>query len=167
MNSVETTAMFKNMEASWHRSQRRYGTHDLRLPVRGTYLAKIITRLYRNGTYAHAMEKGAEAVRFDCNASVRRCGSAAYTQFPMEESVYALYGRTIVPEQQSVIWRMFDNIGPHTVYAIINITGAPAISLPVHLTEKCLPTGVQLMAAREQKALLLTVAEWFEREGQF
>jgi amidase family protein len=37
----------------------------------------------------------------------------------------------------------------------------------VHLTEKGLPIGVQLMAARGQEALLLTVAEWFEREGQF
>ncbi|MCP9468238.1 MAG: amidase family protein, partial [Candidatus Granulicatella sp. P6S_S16_bin.50.1] len=94
-----------------------------------------------------------------------------HTQFPMEESVrHALnhMDELSVPEQQSVIWRMFDRTLALTPFTqLSNITGAPAISLPVHLTEKGLPIGVQLMAARGQEALLLTVAEWFEREGQF
>ena len=63
---------------------------------------------------------------------------------------------------------MFDRTLALTPFTqLSNITGATAISLPVFLTEKGLPIGVQLMAARGQEALLLTVAEWFEREGQF
>ena len=37
---------------------------------------------------------------------------------------------------------------------------APAITLPLHLTENGLPMGVQLVGARHQDRLLLAVAEW-------
>ena len=45
-----------------------------------------------------------------------------------------------------------------------NITGQPAISLPVHCTEDGLPIGVQLAATKGREDLLLQIAEWFEQE---
>lgn len=43
-----------------------------------------------------------------------------------------------------------------------NITGQPAISLPVHLSAGGLPVGVQLMAAPGREDLLLGVAAELE-----
>lgn len=174
MNSVETAAMFQGMEASFG---RKFTKDDMELMTWGIYQSgeRILAKDYSAAlskwdTYAHAMEKVHEQYDLIVTPSVSDV-APLHTQFPMEESVrHALnhMDELSVPEQQSVIWRMFDRTLALTPFTqLSNITGAPAISLPVHLTEKGLPIGVQLMAARGQEALLLTVAEWFEREGQF
>jgi amidase len=47
---------------------------------------------------------------------------------------------------------------------LFNVTGQPAISLPLAQSRAGLPIGVQLAAALGQEARLLTLAAWFERE---
>lgn len=67
-------------------------------------------------------------------------------------------------EQQDLIWEMYaDSLAwtPFTQQA--NLTGQPAISLPVYRTEQGLPLGVQLTAAKGREDLLLQVAQIFER----
>lgn len=44
-----------------------------------------------------------------------------------------------------------------------NVTGNPAISLPLHLTRDGLPVGVQLVAAYGREDLLLSVAAQIEQ----
>lgn len=174
MNSVETAAMFQGMEASFG---RKFTKDDMELMTWGIYQSgeRILAKDYSAAlskwdTYAHAMEKVHEQYDLILTPSVSDV-APLHTQFPMEESVRQALehmDELSVPEQQSVIWRMFDRTLALTPFTqLSNITGAPAISLPVHLTEKVLPIGVQLMAARGQEASLLTLAEWFEREGQF
>ncbi|WP_280770862.1 amidase family protein [Salipaludibacillus daqingensis] len=46
---------------------------------------------------------------------------------------------------------------------LANLTGQPAMSLPIHETKDELPVGVQVMAARGREDLLLKVAASFER----
>jgi amidase len=46
--------------------------------------------------------------------------------------------------------------------AVFNITGQPAISLPVHTTPAGLPVGVQLVAAPFEEGRLLRVAALLE-----
>ena len=48
-----------------------------------------------------------------------------------------------------------------------NITGQPAISLPVRLSNSGLPIGVQLVAAYGREDLLLRVAAQIEEAGAF
>ncbi len=43
-----------------------------------------------------------------------------------------------------------------------NVTGHPAISLPLHWTPSGLPVGVQLVARLGREDLLLRLASWFE-----
>ncbi len=47
---------------------------------------------------------------------------------------------------------------------IFNVTGQPAISLPLAMSREGLPIGVQLVAPMGEDARLLTLAAWFERE---
>ncbi|RAZ81221.1 amidase family protein [Planococcus halotolerans] len=66
--------------------------------------------------------------------------------------------------QQQLIYDMFLpslTYTPHTQLA--NLTGQPAISLPVHVMESGLPLGVQLMAGKGQEHLLLQLARQIEQ----
>jgi amidase len=47
---------------------------------------------------------------------------------------------------------------------IFNVTGQPAISLPLAMSSGGLPIGVQLAAPLGEDARLLALAAWFERE---
>lgn len=50
---------------------------------------------------------------------------------------------------------------------LFNVTGQPALSLPVALTQEGLPIGVQLVARQAQEELLLRLAAAVEREVDF
>lgn len=47
---------------------------------------------------------------------------------------------------------------------IFNVTGQPAISLPLAMSRGGVPIGVQFAAPLGEDARLLTLAAWFERE---
>jgi amidase len=47
---------------------------------------------------------------------------------------------------------------------LFNVTGQPAISLPLAQSSDGLPIGVQLVASLGADATLLSLAGWFERE---
>ena len=46
----------------------------------------------------------------------------------------------------------------------MNITGQPAISLPVGCSSEGMPIGVQLVAAKGREDLLLAIAEQWEQD---
>lgn len=71
-------------------------------------------------------------------------------------------------EQQQFIydqWLPALTRSPFTQQA--NLTGQPAISLPVCVSPDGLPLGVQFTATKGQEALLLQLARLFEKEQQF
>jgi amidase len=56
-------------------------------------------------------------------------------------------------------WKLLRKIAQHNFFsAPFNITGQPAISLPLHWTPEGLPVGVQLVAAMGREDLLIRVA---------
>jgi amidase len=57
-----------------------------------------------------------------------------------------------------------DSYGYAPYTEIFNVTGQPAISLPLAQSTTGLPIGVQLAAPMGEDARLLAVAAWFERE---
>ena len=57
-----------------------------------------------------------------------------------------------------------DSYGYAPYTEIFNVTGQPAISLPLAMSSSGLPIGVQLAAPIGEDARLLALAAWFERE---
>lgn len=78
-----------------------------------------------------------------------------------------------VQRQQDVIYEMFLPSLAYTPYTqLANLTGQPAVSVPVHVSERGLPIGVQFMARKgEEHRLLQLAAEiegtdlWVGQEG--
>lgn len=67
-----------------------------------------------------------------------------------------------------LVYDMFDKslkITPYTQLA--NLTGEPAISLPIYVADNGMPLGVQFMAAKGNDDLLLEIGELFEKHNQF
>lgn len=56
----------------------------------------------------------------------------------------------------------------HSPYAYIyNLTGQPAISLPLHTTDDGLPLGVMFTSRKHREDLLFTIAYYMEEKGHF
>lgn len=73
------------------------------------------------------------------------------------------------PEQVAIIEAAFERSLAYTPYNFIsNLTGQPALSLPVYVSqENNLPLGVQLWGRKNSEITLLSLALEFENHGQF
>src|SRR5699024_2396647 len=71
-------------------------------------------------------------------------------------------------EQQQTAWDMFGLSLPITPFGMqANLTGAPSLSLPIHVTEAGLPLGVQFTAPKGREDWLLGLGEAIEADGLF
>ena len=71
-------------------------------------------------------------------------------------------------EQQQIVWDMFGLSLPITPFGMqANLTGAPSLSLPIHVTEAGLPLGVQFTAPKGREDWLLGLGEAIEADGLF
>ncbi|WP_319468572.1 amidase [uncultured Trichococcus sp.] len=76
--------------------------------------------------------------------------------------------RLSAAERKQVVWEMFEDslaVTPFTQQA--NLTGQPAISLPLYRTATGLPIGVQFTAPKGKEEWLLDMAGVLERNGLF
>lgn len=76
--------------------------------------------------------------------------------------------RLSAADRKEVVWKMFEDslaVTPFTQQA--NLTGQPAISLPVHRTAAGLPLGVQFTAPKGKEEWLLDIAAVLETAGMF
>ena len=71
-------------------------------------------------------------------------------------------------EQQKIVWDMFALSLPLTPFGMqANLTGAPSLSLPVHVTKAGLPLGIQFTAPKGREDWLLGLGEAIEADGLF
>src|SRR5699024_6510887 len=66
-------------------------------------------------------------------------------------------------KQQELIYEMFLPSLTYTPFSqLANLTGQPAMSVPVHLTQERLRIGVQMMDSNRKEHLLLQIAKQME-----
>ncbi|WP_077623639.1 amidase [Sediminibacillus massiliensis] len=69
-------------------------------------------------------------------------------------------------EQQQLVYDMFEPSLTYTPFTqLANLTGQPAMNVPVHLAEKNLPMGVQFTAPKGKEDWLLSLASHMEQSG--
>ena len=171
ISAVETALMFQNIECQLGRQVTR---DDMEL---------MTWAIYRSGMDISGMEYSKVASSWDNYAEqmsqlheqydvllLPTVAQAAPSLHPYELSA-ELQSKLIriddftKDQKQQLLWEMFEESVADTPFTQrFNITGQPAISLPVHHTKDGLPIGVQLAAAKGREDLLLQIAEWFEQE---
>ncbi|HEN9235803.1 TPA: amidase [Streptococcus agalactiae] len=174
MNSVETAAMFDDIEKSLGRSME---FSDMELMTWAMYqsgqrvLAKDYSKLLDSwDQFAATMARFHENYDLILTAATNQ-PAPFHGQFDLDETLQKQLrhmGEFSVSEQQDLIWKMFEDSMAWTPFTHQpNLTGQPSLAIPTHLTKEGLPLGVQLTAAKGREDLLLAVAELFEKEKQF
>ena len=172
ISAVETALMFQNIERQIGRQVTRddmelmtWAIYRSGLDISGMEYSKVASSWDR---YAHQMAQLHEQYDLLLLPTVAK---PAPSLVPYELSADLQSKLTRIDDftkdqKQQLIWEMFEESVADTPFTQrFNITGQPAISLPVHHTKDRLPIGVQLAAAKRREDLLLQIAEWFE-QGQ-
>lgn len=174
MNCGETTAMLEGVEESLGRP---FTLFDMELVTWVMYHAgkKVSAAAYSNTlkTWDHAAEVMARfRESYDLYLTPATADQAPRVGHPWQtpalmekmERIAELDSR----EQQQVVWDMFGDSLPVTPFGMqANLTGEPALSLPVHLTAEGLPLGVQFIAPKGKEDWLLLLGKQMEEAGLF
>ena len=171
ISAVETALMFQNIE---RQLQRRVTCNDMEL---------ITWAIYRSGLDISGMEYSKVASSWDVYSeqmaqlhqqydvlllpTVANAAPSLHT-YELSEELQSKLVRIddfTKEQKQQLLWEIFEESVSDTPFTQrFNITGQPAISLPVHHTTDGLPIGVQLACAKGREDILLQIAEWFEQE---
>lgn len=166
MNSGEMAGVVKEMEAAFGRGLQAKDMEIeswlLNVAGQSVSAAEFTASLASWDTAAAHMAKFHETYDLYLTPSTAysapKVGELTHSRESEERLLEQLEGATSASRQQEIIYEMFLpslTVTPFTQLA--NLTGQPAISLPVHLTEAGLPLGVQFVAAKGKENLLLKI----------
>ena len=171
ISAVETALMFQNIERQLGRQVTRddmelmtWAIYRSGLDISGMEYSKVASSWDR---YAYQMAKLHEQYDVLLLPTVAQAapGLNPYELSTELTSKLIRIDEFTKDQKQQLFWEMFEESVADTPFTQrFNITGQPAISLPVHCTKEGLPIGVQLAAAKGREDLLLQIAEWFEQE---
>ncbi|KWX80200.1 amidase [Paenibacillus jilunlii] len=170
MNAGEVAAMFLSLENGLGRSIEAHEV-DIVTWVLGEAGKKVSA-----AEFVHSLNEWDVAAaqmagllnRYDLYITPANADSAPeigeLTQQP--EEIEALLHVSELPKeaQQRMIYEMFEPSLTYTPFTqLANLTGQPAMSIPLHLTPAGLPIGVQVMASKGREDLLLQLAAQLEQ----
>lgn len=171
ISAVETALMFQNIERQLGRQVTRddmelmtWAIYRSGLDISGMEYSKVASSWDR---YAYQMAQLHEQYDLLLLPTVAKAapGLNPYELSTELTSKLIRIDEFTKDQKQQLLWEMFEESVADTPFTQrFNITGQPAISLPVHCTKEGLPIGVQLAAAKGREDLLLQIAEWFEQE---
>lgn len=174
MNSVETGAMMQAIEEQRQEALTyddmepiSWGLFQAGLKVSGIEYSKVIDSWDRLAadTDAFFVREAIDLVLMPSTADV----APVQGQFELtgeQEECLRNMAHYNSKEQQAIIWQVFDKslaLTPFTQQQ--NLTGQPAISLPVWKTASGFPLGVQFSARKGQEFVLLQLALQLEQAG--
>ncbi|MGN7764513.1 amidase [Paenibacillus sp. 22594] len=170
MNAGEVAAMFLSLETGMCRS---IAAHEVDIV---TWVLGEAGKKVSAAEFVHSLNEWDVAAaqmaglmsRFDLYITPANADSAPkigeLTQQP--EEIEALLHVSELPKdaQRRMIYEMFEPSLTYTPFTqLANLTGQPAMSVPLHLTPAGLPIGVQVMAAKGREDLLLQLAAQLEQ----
>lgn len=175
MNGAETAAMMEKIEQS------------LKRPLTPDDMEPMTWAIYQYGKkltaadYIQAFAKWDEAAKvmtdyhrsYDLylTPTTAEVAPLLSTKFQSDELVNELQmmdQQTKKEKAKQLVYEMFEKslaVTPFTQLA--NLTGQPAISLPIYKNLENLPLGIQLMALKGEEKILLQVAKQMETDGLF
>ncbi|AZP03510.1 amidase [Jeotgalibaca ciconiae] len=174
MNCGETTAVLEGIERSLGRD---FTVEDMELVTWVMYHSgkKISAASYSNtikswDVAAEIMARFRESYDLYLTPatadSAPKVGTKWQSDSLMEKMAHIYEFNT--EEQQKIVWDMFGDSLPVTPFGMqANLSGEPAISLPVHLTKEGLPLGVQFIAPKGKEHWLLHIGKDMEDAGLF
>lgn len=170
MNAGEVAAMFLSLETGMGRS---IAAHEVDIV---TWVLGEAGKKVSAAEFVHSLNEWDVAAaqmaglmsRFDLYITPANADSAPkigeLTQQP--EEIEALLHISELPKdaQRRMIYEMFEPSLTYTPFTqLSNLTGQPAMSVPLHLTPAGLPIGVQVMASKGREDLLLQLAAQLEQ----
>ncbi len=102
--------------------------------------------------------------------------TTAYPAPPLSENLFHLEALAAIEDFDSLsdediedlVLSTFESGSRHSPFAYLyNLTGQPAISLPLHTTEEGLPMGVMLSARKSREDIILALAAYLEEKHTF
>jgi len=169
MNTGEVAAMFISLEGML---SRRITAEDVDIV---TWVLGEAGRNVSAAEFVHSLNEWDVAAaqmtslfnRYDLYVTPTNADSAPkvgeLTQRPDEIEKLLQVSEMSKEEQQRLIYTMFEPSLTYTPFTqLANLTGQPAMSVPVHMTPTGLPIGVQVMSPKGREDLLLQVAAQLE-----
>lgn len=174
MNGAETSAMFAGLQQGL---QRKITIDDMELISWGLYnygealpVRKYIQALHLWDSAAAKMEELFSEYDLLLTPTAADSAPRIDQEFQSDAIRASLRNAENLNEKElaQLVSDMFEGgltLTPYTQLA--NLTGQPAISLPMHLTQSGLPFGVQFMASKGREDLLLAIGKQLEEQQLF
>ncbi|MEK3903122.1 amidase [Paenibacillus sp. FSL R7-0179] len=170
MNAGEVSAMFLSLESAMGRAIKAEEvdivTWVLAEAGKQVSAAEFVHSLHEWDVAAAQM--AALMDRFDLYITPANADSAPkigeLTQTAAETEKLMQVSGLPKEAQRRMIYEMFEPSLTYTPFTqLANLTGQPAMSMPVHLTAEGMPIGVQVMASKGREDLLLQLAACLEQ----
>ncbi|KGE18649.1 amidase [Paenibacillus wynnii] len=169
MNAGEVAAMFVSLEGMLGRTISA-GEVDIVTWVLGEAGKNVTAAEFIHSLHewdVAAAQMSALFKRYDLYVTPTNADSAPkvgeLTQRPDEIEKLLQVSDMSKDEQRRMIYTMFEPSLTYTPFTqLANLTGQPAMSVPVHMTPSGLPVGVQVMSCKGREDLLLQVAARLE-----
>lgn len=174
MNGAETAAMMNEIEASLGRQlvyeDMEPMTWTLYQYGKGIKASEYVQALALWDQAAAVMERIFEDYDLFLSPTTAETAPAITTDLQSEEirSSMSQAAELSQLERRSLVTKMFEKSLVATPYTqLANLTGQPAISLPVYVSPSGLPLGIQFMASKGREDLLIGIGFQFEQQEKF
>ena len=164
VNGVETAAMMKQIE---NNISRKLTIDDMELMTWVIYQYGLRVKGYQMVDALNAWDKYSAIMhefheQYDLYLTPTTAKTAPRIDTEYFDEAFKLEMMTIEnhPNPLEIVWRMFEKSLAYTPFTMLaNITGQPAISLPLYTNHSHEPLGVQFMAGKGQESLLFRISE--------
>ncbi len=163
VNGVETASMIQNIQQSQKQPINRsdielmsWVLYQYGLEIRGSQLVDALNYWDYVSEILHEFHQDYALYLTPTTAD---SAPALYDDEHESELLEQMWQIETATNKYDIVYRMFEKSLAHTPFTMLaNITGQPAISLPLHTHQQSMPIGVQLMVQKGQEQLLFEIS---------